>query len=384
MTDIKPFRIEIEEDRLDDLRRRIERMRWPHELPGVGWSRGVPLGYLRDLAEYWAAGFDWRAEEARLNALPQFTTEIDRQRIHFIHARSPEPNALPLIITHGYPSSIAEFADVIGPLTDPGAHGSDAADAFHVVAASLPGFAFSTPVGEAGWAVGRTGRAFAELMRRLGYERYGAQGGDIGAGVSGALGAIDPAHVVGVHLNTDPMAVNWLLDRVPVDLSTLSESDRQSLDATRARGADGKAYLELQSTRPQTIGYALNDSPIGLLAWIAEKFEEWSDLAGRRARSGVDRDRLLGNVSIYWFTQSGPSAAQFLYEAAHSSQAWGAPSSVPQGWALFAAQAFVRKLLDRDGKIAHWSEFDEGGHFAALETPELLVGDIRKFFRPLR
>ena len=253
-----------------------------------------------------------------------------------------------------------------------------------MVAASLPGFAFSTPVGETGWAVGRTAKALAELMRRLGYQRYAAQGGDIGAGVAGALGAIDPMHVVGVHINSDPMAVNWLLDRFPFDLSALPEGDRRALDAVRAQAADGIGYLKLQSTRPQTVAYALNDSPVGQLAWIAEKFEEWTDLAKRRTGPAIDRDRLLANVSLYWFTESGASAAQFLYEAAHSAQDWGAPSSVPQGWALFAAQGFVRKILDPDRKIAHWSEFEEGGHFAAMETPDLLAGDVRAFFRPLR
>ena len=384
MTGIQPFHIEIPEARLDDLKDRIARTRWPRQLRGAGWSRGVPLQYLRELTDYWATGFDWRAEEAKLNALPQFVTEIDGQPIHFVHALSPEPDALPLIITHGYPGSIVEFADIIGPLTNPRAHGGDPADAFHVVAASLPGFAFSTPVGETGWAVGRTAKALAELMRRLGYQRYAAQGGDIGAGVAGALGAIDPMHVVGVHINSDPMAVNWLLDRFPFDVSALPEADRRALDAVRAQAADGIGYLKLQSTRPQTIAYALNDSPVGQLAWIAEKFEEWTDLAKRRTGPAIDRDRLLANVSLYWFTESGASAAQFLYEAAHSAQDWGAPSSVPQGWALFAAQGFVRKILDPDRKIAHWSEFEEGGHFAAMETPDLLAGDVRAFFRPLR
>ena len=291
---------------------------------------------------------------------------------------------MPLIISHGYPGSFSEFADIIGPLTNPRAHGGDPADAFHVVAPSLPGFGFSTPVGEPGWAVGRTAKAYAELMRELGYDRYGAQGGDIGAGVAGALGGIDPTHVVGVHVNSDPMAITWLLDNMPVDLSKLSESDRSAVDAIRARAAEGKGYLQLQSTRPQTIAYSLNDSPVGQLAWIVEKFEEWTDLAGKLSGPAVDRDWLLTNVSLYWFTESGASAAQFLYEAAHSGQDWGAPSPVPQGWALFAAQPVVRRLLDPEEKIAHWSEFDAGGHFAAIETPDLLVDDIRQFFRRFR
>jgi len=209
MTQVQPFRIEVTEAALDDLKLRLARTRWPGELPGVGWSRGVPRGHLQELAEYWATQFDWRKQEETLNAIAQFTTLIDGQRIHFAHVRSPEPDALPLIISHGYPGSFVEFADIVGPLTNPRAHGGDPADAFHLVAPSLPGFGFSTPVGEPGWAVGRTAKAYAELMRELGYDRYGAQGGDIGAGVVGALGGIDPTHVVGVHVNSDPLAITW-------------------------------------------------------------------------------------------------------------------------------------------------------------------------------
>jgi pimeloyl-ACP methyl ester carboxylesterase len=221
-------------------------------------------------------------------------------------------------------------------------------------------------------------------MQRLGYQRYGAQGGDIGAGVSSTLGSIDPTHVVGIHVNSDPMAVNWVLDNVPIDLAKLGDDDRAAVEAIRKRAADGKGYLQLQSTRPQTLAYSLNDSPAGQLAWIVEKFVEWTDLAKKRSGPAISRDRVLTNVSLYWYTQSGASAAQFLYEAAHAGQDWGAPSPAPQGWALFAAESFVRRLLDPEAKIAHWSEFGEGGHFPALETPDLLVGDIRKFFRRLR
>jgi epoxide hydrolase len=385
-TSIRPFRIDVPEADLDDLRDRLARTRWPDELPGVGWSRGVPLGYLKDLAGYWRDGYDWRGHEARLNQLPQFTTVVDGQPIHFLHVRSPEPDALPLIVTHGYPGSVVEFLDLVGPLTDPRANGGDPADAFHLVAPSLPGYGFSTPVREPGWAMGRTTRAWVELMARLGYDRYGGQGGDIGAGVTGMLANLDPGHVVGVHLNSDPLAVAAvaLPPGDQADKAAVTDAHRASLEWMRQFQADGLGYLELQRTRPQTVAYALTDSPVGQLAWIVEKFREWTDPAADLPEDAVDRDQLLTNVSIYWFTGTGASAAQFLYETAHA-QDWPGPSDVPQGWAVFAAaDDLVRRLIDPDGRIEHWSEFDRGGHFAAMEAPDLLVEDVRAFFRKLR
>ena len=388
MTDaaIHPFRVEIPQADLDDLRDRLARTRWPDELPGVGWSSGVPLGYLQDLAGYWRDGYDWRGQEARLNQLPQFTTVVDGQPIHFLHVTSPEADALPLIVTHGYPGSVVEFLDLVGPLTDPRAHGGDPADAFHLVVPSLPGYGFSTPVREPGWAMGRTSRAWVELMARLGYDRYGGQGGDIGAGVTGMLANLDPGHVVGVHLNSDPLAVAAvaLPPGDEADKAAVTDAHRASLEWMRRFQADGLGYLELQRTRPQTVAYALTDSPVGQLAWIVEKFKEWTDPAADLPEDAVDRDQLLTNVSVYWFTGTGASAAQFLYETAHA-QDWPGPADVPQGWAVFAANDdLVRRLVDPDGRIEHWSEFDRGGHFAAMEAPDLLVEDVRAFFRKLR
>ena len=382
---IQPFTITIPEATVSDLHERLAHTRWPHQLPDVGWSRGVPLDYLKDLASYWRTGYDWRRYEARLNEFPQFTTEIDGQTIHFLHVRSPEPGALPLIITHGYPSSIVEFMNLIGPLTNPRAHGGDAASAFHVVAPSLPGFGFSTPVRETGWEINRTARAWAELMSRLGYKRYGAQGGDIGSGVAGELARIDPEHVVGVHINTDPTAIaltGMPIPGDPAELATLSEAERLSLDRLRHLQKEGQGYLQIQSTRPQTLAYGLNDSPVGQLAWIAEKFKEWTNQASELP-DGVDRDQLLTNISIYWFTGTGASAANFIYEAAHAAQDWSA-SSVPSGMAAFSADTTTRGLIDPGHFIKHWSEFDRGGHFPAMEVPNLLVGDIQAFFRKLR
>lgn len=382
-TEIRPFRVEVPQADLDDLRDRLARTRWPDELPGVGWSRGVPLGYIRQLAEYWRTGYDWRRQEAALNRFPQFTTTIDGQTIHFLHVRSPEPDALPLIITHGYPGSIVEFLNVAGPLADPREHGEDPTDAFHIVAPSLPGFGFSTPVRETGWEVGRTTRAFAELMARLGYDRYGAQGGDIGAGVTGRLAATQPEHVVGAHTNTDAGALGMVGEFLPVP-PHLTDAERAEVEERRRRWDDEKGYLVLQSTRPQTLAYALADSPAGQLAWIVEKFKAWTDWMTELPEDAVDRDQLLTNISIYWFTGTGASAARFIYEAHHAGLDWIAPSNVPQGQAVFGSEPLIRRVLDPEHKIAHWSDFERGGHFPAMEAPELLVQDVRAFFRRFR
>ncbi len=382
-TEIRPFRIDVPQADLDDLHDRLSRTRWPGEAPEAGWSRGVPPAYLRRLAEHWRTAYDWRRQEAELNRFPQFTTTIDGQTIHFLHTRSPEPDALPLILIHGYPGSFVDFARVVGPLADPRAHGGDPADAFHVVVPSLPGFGFSTPVREPGWEVGRTTGAFAELMRRLGYERYGVQGGDIGAGVAGRLAATGPERVVGVLANSDPGAVSMAGEFLPLP-ADLTEAEQQHVEAQRRGWSEEGAYLRIQSTRPQTLGYSLTDSPAGQLAWIVEKFKTWTDAAADLPEDAVDLDQLLTNVSVYWFTRSGASAAQFLYEAAHSGLDWVAPSDVPQGLALFGRDDLVRRIMDPERRMAHWSEFDRGRHFPAMEVPDLLVGDVRAFFRGLR
>src|SRR5215212_1102687 len=376
--DVQSFKIDIPDEALGDLHRRLDAARWPDELPVGDWSRGVPLGYLKELAGYWRNSFDWRAQEARLNEFPQFITEIDGQRIHFLHVRSPEPDALPLIITHGYPGSVAEFMDIIGPLTNPRAYGGDPADAFHVVAPSLPGFGFSTPLAGTGWEVGRTARAWATLMNRLGYNRYGAQGGDVGSGVSGDLAKIDAGHVVGIHINTDADAT--VIFANPDAVAALSDEDKATVQSMQQVWEDRKGYIAIQSTRPQTIAYSLTDSAVGQLAWIVEKFQEWTDPAAHLPQDAVDLDQLLTNVSIYWFTRSGATAANFLWEAFHALGDWGAPGQAPVGWAAFGGESVTRRLVDPEGKIEHWSDFPRGRHFAAMEAPDLLVGDIRLFF----
>ncbi len=379
-TSIEPFRIDIPQTDLDDLHTRLERTRWPSELPGSGWERGVPLAYLKSLADYWRNGFDWRAQEARLNAFPQFMTEIDGQPIHFLHVRSPEPDALPLIMSHGWPGSIAELMAIVGPLTDPAAHGGDRADAFHLVAPSLPGFGFSVPMRQSGWHLGRTTDAYATLMRRLGYERYGTQGGDIGAGIAGRLASVDPDHVIGVHVNSDQGSAAMVGEYLPMP-DGLTESELARLAEIKQESSGQQGYFSIQSTRPQTLAYGLADSPVGQLAWIVEKFKEWTNPNAELPEDAVDRDQLLTNVSLYWFTNTGGSSANFYYEGSHGQIEWTTPSAAPQGWAVFNTDPIMHRLMNADGQIGHFSEFSEGGHFPAMEAPDLLVEDIRAFFR---
>ena len=374
---ISPYRIDIPQGAIDDLRDRLGRTRWPDELPGVGWDLGVPLDYLKGLAGYWATAYDWRGQEAALNEFAQFTTVIDDQNVHFLHVRSPEPEALPLLITHGWPGSIAEFLDIIGPLVDPAAHGGDPADAFHVIAPSIPGFGFSGPTHETGWNTVRVARAWVELMRRLGYERYGAQGGDTGALVSPELGRIDPEHLAGIHVNN-------LLTFPSGQLDDLSDADQGRLKLMQRWQNEMSGYASIQSTRPQTLAYALTDSPAGQLAWIVEKFKEWTDPAAELPEDAVDRDRLLTDVSIYWLTATAGSSARLYYEGAKSWGQANEPSAVPTGVAVFPMDITIRSIAESQHNIVHWTEFDRGGHFAAMEAPGLLVADIREFFRPLR
>jgi len=386
---VQPFKIDIPQAALDDLHDRLARTNWPYDLPGAEWSRGVPVAFMKELAEYWRTGYDWRKQEALLNAFPQFTTEIDGQTIHFLHVRSPEPNAVPLLILHGYPSSIAEFMRIIGPLTDPRAYGGDPADAFQLVAPSLPGFGFSIPIEEAGWDLSRTSHAMAELMRRLGYDRYIAHGSDIGAGVVGMLGSIDSDHNIAAHVNTDPTALALLGGPItdPNDDPALTLGEKARLQGLRELQAEGKGYLQIQSTKPQTLAYALADSPVGQLAWIIEKFEAWTNVDVALPDQAVDRDQLLTNISLYWFTRTGATAANFIYEASHSTAPWAAESRIPTGFAAFNVknvEKAMRQMVDPENKIEHWSNFDEGGHFPAMEVPDLLVSDIRKFFRQYR
>jgi pimeloyl-ACP methyl ester carboxylesterase len=380
--EIRPFRIDVPESELDDLYERLARTRWPMELRDVGWSRGVPVSYLRDLAEYWRTSFDWRTQEAALNAFPQFTTTIDGQPIHFLHVSSPEPDALPLVITHGFPGSVAEFLGVIGPLTDPRAHGGDPADAFHLLIPALPGFGFSSPLAEPGWTTARAAAAWAELMRRLGYDRYGAQGGDLGAMLSPELGYVDPEHVVGIHLNAASVGFIPFGEVDEAALATFSDVETERLERIKEFLGDGNGYFRMHATRPQTIAYPLTDSPAGQLGWIVDKFHDW--VAGPLDEA-VTHDQILTNVMLYWLTGTAGSAANMYYENMHAAPNWGRPpSTTPIGVATFATDVAIRRYGERGNTIVHWSDFDRGGHFAAMEAPALYVDDVRRFFRRLR
>jgi pimeloyl-ACP methyl ester carboxylesterase len=387
--DVRPFRVAVPQADLDDLRGRLGRIRWPEELPGVGWRYGVPLGYLRELVEYWRTGYDWRVQEERLNGFPQFTTTIDHANVHFLHVRSPEPDALPLVITHGWPGSVVEFLDVIGPLADPEYHGGDRGDAFHVVCPSLPGYGFSGPTPDSGWDVRRVADAIAVLMSRLGYGRYGAQGGDWGSVVSRELGLLDGDRVVGVHLNmlSSVAADDLAAADVLTDVDALADDERESLQLTARYRAELSGYAKLQATRPQTLAYALTDSPVGQLAWIVEKFREWTD-SGQVPEDAVDRDQMLTNVMLYWLTGTAGSSARLYYETVRSgfTRHQAQRSTVPTGVAVFPHDIArpIRRFAERTNNIVHWSQFDRGGHFAAMEQPDLLIGDVRTFFRQFR
>jgi len=381
-----PYRTAIPQSDLDDLRARIAATRWPTMLGDDTWDRGVPVAYLRELADYWSKSYDWRAAEAEINQYPQWTTEIDGTNVHFLHVQSPEKDAQPLLMSHGWPGSFVEFLDVIGPLTDPAKHGGDPADAFHLVIPTLPGFGFSGPA-EPGWNTGRIARAWAELMSRLGYDRYIAQGGDAGAVISLMLALMDSDHMAGVHVN---MLMTFPSGN-PAELADLSESDQARLGKMAKFDDELSGYMKLQATRPQTLAYGLTDSPVGQLAWITEKFKDWTD-SEKTPEGAVDRDRLLTLVSIYWFTATAGTSGALYYEDAPQLKAMLSgslppPVQIPAGVAVFPADIFLplRRLAERDlANIVHWSEFDRGGHFAAMEESDLFVADLQAFSRKLR
>ncbi|WP_119730865.1 epoxide hydrolase family protein [Thermomonospora amylolytica] len=377
---ITPFRIDVPQADLDDLARRLDATRWPDQPEGVGWDYGVPVGYLRELAEYWRRDYDWRAHERRLNGLPQYTTELDGHAVHFVHVRSPEPGALPLLLTHGWPGSLVEFLELIGPLTDPRAHGGDPADAFHLVIPTPPGFTLSGPTRETGWTVERVARAWAELMRRLGYTRYAAHGGDFGALVTRRLGLIDPEHLAAVHLTQ-------LFDATatPENADFGDETERRSVEKHYRYEYELGGYAAIQGTRPQLMAYALTDSPIAQLAWIVDGFKAWTD-SKDVPEDAVDRDAMLTNVTLYWLTGTAGSSARYYKEGVET---WGEPeppSTVPTAVAIFPHDIAlpVRRLAERNNVIVRWTEFDRGGHFGALEEPDLLIDDLRAAFRTYR
>jgi pimeloyl-ACP methyl ester carboxylesterase len=378
-TAIEPFSIAVGDDVLDDLRARLRNTRWPEAEPVGDWSQGMPLKWIRDICCYWADEYDWRRREAQLNRFPQFTTEIDGLSIHFLHVRSPHPQAMPLIITHGWPGSIVEFQKVIEPLTNPTAFGGDAADAFHMVCPSLPGFGFSAKPTTTGWGVDRIARAWASLMDRLGYARYGAQGGDWGSAVTTALGAQDGEHCAGIH-------ITLAMGARPDVVGDPTPEETRALKGAKYYADWDSGYSKQQSTRPQTIGYGLTDSPSGQAAWILEKFWAWTDCGGDPLNV-LGRDELLDNVMLYWATATAASSARLYWESFGAARRTAHTVTIPTGVAVFPREIVppVRRWLEpRYTDIRHWSEMPKGGHFAAFEQPELFVAEVRKYFGMLR
>lgn len=369
---ITPFRIDVSDDDIADLKERLTMARWPHATT-TDWSSGQPVGFVKELAEQWLNKFDWRAWEAKLNAYPQFLTEIDGQTIHFLHIRSKEPNAFPLILTHGWPSTVLEFLDVIGPLSDPRAHGLDPQLAFDLVIPSLPGYGWSTPLAAPGWDSAKVAETWDILMKRLGYTRYGAQGGDVGALVSKELGILKPDGLVGVHLQQ----IFAFPTGAEGEMEKLSQFERDGF-ANLDSFSKYNGYQDIQSKRPGTLGYGLVDSPVAQLAWNTELFFGFEG----EGAPYVDRDRYLAHVSIYWFTASGGSAANIYLEDARSGSGYReARNDTPTGVAVFPWDyRSVRSFAERSNNIVHWTEMPSGGHFAATDAPELLVEDVRKFF----
>jgi epoxide hydrolase len=377
---IERFEIRVGDSVLDDLRNRLAMTRLPDQIEGTRWDYGIPVDYVRELVDYWRDTYDWRAHEARLKELAHFRTSIDGQSIHFIHARSPYADAFPVLLTHGWPGSVVEFLDVIPRLTDPEAHGGSAADAFHVVVPSLPGYGFSEPTRTRGWDVSRIASAFTELMRRLGYARYGAQGGDWGAQVATRIGPLDPEHCAAIHLNM-PLA-----DR-PDEPVPLSEAEQADLAVMAHFRREESGYAQEQGTKPQTLGVALNDSPAGLLAWIVEKFRAWSDCDGH-PENAFTRDQLITNVMTYWVTQTITSSMRLYWERVHIDAPDDAPAyvGVPTGIARYPKEPLriPRPWVERRFNVTHWADMPRGGHFAAMEQPALFVDDLRSFFRTVR
>jgi pimeloyl-ACP methyl ester carboxylesterase len=365
---ITPFTIHVEDEILDDLRARLVRTRLPDQIDGTGWEYGIPVSYVRELVDSWRDTYDWRAEEARLNTLPHFRTTIDGQSIHFVHARSAHADAMPLLLTHGWPGSIVEFLGVIPMLVHNG---------FHVVAPSLPGYGFSDPTHTRGWDAARTARAFAELMARLGYARYGAQGGDWGAQITTRIGALDAAHCAAIH-------VNMPIGSRPKEPVELTAADEEGLAALAAFTREESGYALEQSTKPQTLGVGLNDSPAGLLAWIVEKFRTWSDCDGH-PENVFTREQLLTNVMTYWVTGTITSSARLYWEHQHGGDR-ADYVEVPTGVARYPKEIlrYPRPWVERRYNVTYWSELPRGGHFAAMEQPELFVDDLAAFFRTVR
>jgi len=377
-SDIQPFSIEASDAEIEDLRGRLAATRWPDAETVDDWSQGIPLAYLQEVCAYWGEKYDWRAREAKLNQFAQFRTDVGGLGIHFVHVRSAEADALPLVITHGWPGSVVEFQKVIGPLTDPVAHGGNASDAFHVVCPSMPGYGFSDKPKETGWGVDRIADTWAALMAKLGYDRYVAQGGDWGAMVTNQIGLRDTDHCAGIHLNMPIAAPD------PETMNDLTPLEQRALASMQHYQHHDSGYSKQQSTRPQSLGYGLVDSPTGQAAWILEKFWSWMDCDGH-PENVLSRDELLDNVMLYWLPATGASSARLYWESFNSPSF--DPVTVPTGCSIFPKEIFQcsRRWAEKKfTNLVHWNELEAGGHFAAFEKPEIYVDEVRTCFRHVR
>jgi microsomal epoxide hydrolase len=380
---IVPFRVNVSDEVIADLKARLASTRFPDQLPGAGWDYGADIAYVEELCAYWRDRFDWRAAEARFNAFPQFMTEIAGEQLHFYHVRSPEPDALPLIITHGWPGSLAEFLDVLGPLSDPRKHGGDPRDAFHVVAPSIPGYGFSGPTRQRGFSSRNAAEINVRLMELLGYDRYVAQGGDWGSQISSIMTETHPERLIALHIN--------MISGGPADpadpFAGFSQEDHDYIAWKRVYDANESGYQLIQGTKPQTLAYGLTDSPAGLAAWIVEKFKTWSDCGDDIERS-YSKDQLLENIMLYWVTGTINSSMRMYYESIGPGRMGQALKRIetPTGHARFPAEIrrTPRAWAEPHYNIVRWTEMPRGGHFAAFEAPELFVGELREFVRPFR
>ena len=385
MTTAKPYKLSIPDADLADLQSRLRNARWPVEVAPDSWERGIPGGYLRQLARRWQ-DFDWRAQEAAINQYDQVMLEFEGEQMHVFHIRSRHAEATPLVLCHGWPSSGIEYLKLIGPLTDPTAHGGSAADAFHLVIPTMPGFGLSPAPSQPGWNAKKTAAAIVELLDQFGYDRFAIHGTDMGSDVASKVDVLTNGRAIGLHVGTDldsVIAVAGFMGGNPAENPALNAAQREEVTRLIGGVADRNGYIAIQTTRPKTLGYALNDSPIGQLAWIGEKFAAWTDARKASIEDAVDIDQFLTGVSLYWFGGGGSASANALWEAFRAMD-WAPPSGTPNGVAVFGASELVRLLFDPEHKIAHWTEFAEGGHFPAMEQPALLAQDLRDFFRPLR
>lgn len=390
---MQKFTIQVADSDIAYLRERLKNARWYDSYLNTSWEKGVPAEYLKNLANYWQTRFDWKKQEALLNKYPQFITQIDGQNIHYLHVKSPLPNATPLMLIHGWPGSFADFIKIIEPLTHPQKQGEMA---FDLVIPSIPGFGFSVPVKEKGWNMVRIATAFTTLMKQLGYEKFAVHGGDMGAGIAGIMSGVAAYNLIGTHLNTDFFSVAGL-GMFPSDSSSFTEEEKKTLERMKQYKKEGTAYLDIQATRPLTLGAALSDSPIAQLAWMTEKYKEWTDADKNLPEEAIDIDQLLTNVSLYWFTQTGASSAEILSENMSMAFDWGnddapqesnpwTPPKVASAMACFGKkeeESLLKKLVSFMGEPDRWAFYDQGSHFPAMEVPDLLVNDIREFYSGL-